>query len=178
MLPCDKNKIIGFDTGPGNALLDDWIRQNKNVEYDKEGIWANSGKVDSKLLELLLKDDYFSLSMPKSTGREYFNLEWLKTNLDKLNKELSAETIQATLLKLTAVTITDAIKKYADGMTKLLICGGGVNNLLLIKKIQKLLAGIEVTTTSKYGLSPDCIEAVTFAWLAKKRLDNKSTHYR
>ena len=176
LLPCDKNKIIGFDTGPGNALLDDWIRQNKNIEYDKEGIWANSGKVDSELLELLLKDDYFSLSMPKSTGREYFNLEWLKANLDKLNKELSAETIQATLLKLTAVTITDAIKKYADGMTKVLICGGGVNNLLLIKKIQKLLAGIEVTTTSEYGLPPDCIEAVAFAWLAKKRLDNKSTN--
>ena len=114
--------------------------------------------------------------MPKSTGREYFNLEWLKANLDKLNKELSAETIQATLLKLTAVTITDAIKKYADGMTKVLICGGGVNNLLLIKKIQKLLAGIEVTTTSEYGLPPDCIEAVAFAWLAKKRLDNKSTN--
>ena len=176
LLPCDKNKIIGFDTGPGNALLDDWIRQNKNVEYDKDGIWANSGKVDNELLELLLKDKYFSLSIPKSTGREYFNLEWLKTNLNKLNKELPTETIQATLLKLTAVTITDAIKQYANGFTKVLVCGGGVNNPLLIKNIQGLLANIKVTTTSEYGLSPDCIEAVTFAWLAKKRLDNKSAN--
>ncbi len=177
LLPCNISEIIGFDTGPGNALLDDWIKKNKNVEYDKDGHWANSGKSDSELLELLLKDDYFSLSMPKSTGREYFNLEWLENNLGKINKELSAETIQATLLKLTIITITDAIKRYSIGFDKVLVCGGGVNNPLLMKGIQELLGTyMDITTTSDFGLPPDCIEAVTFAWLAKKRLENKSVN--
>jgi len=177
LLPCNMSEIIGFDTGPGNALLDDWIRKNKNVDYDKDGHWANTGKSDSELLELLLKDDYFSISIPKSTGREYFNLEWLKNNLDKLSKELSAETIQATLLKLTVITITDAIKRYSSEFDKVLVCGGGVNNPLLMKGIQELLgAYMEVTTTSDFGLPPGCIEAVTFAWLAKKRLENKSVN--
>ena len=176
LLPRDKNEITGFDTGPGNVLLDDWIRENKNVEYDKDGLWASSGKSDSKLLKLLLKDNYFSFPIPKSTGREYFNLEWLKNNLDKLNKELPAETIQATLLNLTAVTICDAIMQYAKGFTKVLVCGGGANNLLLMEKIQKLLPSQKVTTTSDFGLPPDCIEAVAFAWLAKKRLENKPTN--
>ena len=170
----DENKTIGFDTGPGNALLDDWIRENKNIEYDKDGLWAKSGKSDKQLLKSLLKDNYFSLSIPKSTGREYFNLKWLKNNLDRLDKELPPETVQATLLQLTAITITDAIKHHAKGFTKVLICGGGANNPLLIKEIQKLVDDcIEVTTTSDFGLPPDCIEAVTFAWLAKKRLENK-----
>ncbi len=177
LLPCDKDKIIGFDTGPGNALLDDWIRENKNVEYDKDGLWSNSGKADSELLKLLLKDNYFSLPIPKSTGREYFNLKWLKNNLDKLNKELPAETTQATLLKLTAITITDAIMQYAKGFTKVLVCGGGANNPLLMKNIQKLLGTfMEVTTTSDFELPSDCVEAVAFAWLAKKRLENKSVN--
>ena len=173
LLPCNKNEIIGFDTGPGNTLLDCWIKQNKNKEYDKNGLWANSGKEDNELLQQLLKDDYFSSPIPKSTGREYFNLEWLKINLKKFNKELSAENIQATLLKLSGVTITNAIKKYAAGFSEVIVCGGGTYNLLLMKTIEDLLVDFKVTTTSDYGLSPDCIEAVAFGWLAKKRLENK-----
>ena len=173
LLPCDKNEIIGFDTGPGNTLLDCWIKQNKNKEYDKDGLWASSGKEDNELLQQLLEDNYFSSPIPKSTGREYFNIEWLKINLKKLNKELSAENIQATLLKLSGVTITNAIKKYAAGFSEVIVCGGGTYNLLLMKTIKDLLVDFKVTTTSDYGLSPDCIEAVTFGWLAKKRLENK-----
>ena len=173
LLPCDKNEIVGFDTGPGNTLLDCWIKRNKNKEYDKDGLWASSGKEDNELLQQLLKDDYFSSPIPKSTGREYFNLEWLKINLKKLNKELSAENIQATLLKLSGVTITNAIKKYAAGFSEVIVCGGGAYNLLLMKTIEDLLVDFKVTTTSDYGLSPDCIEAVAFGWLAKKRLENK-----
>jgi len=173
-LSYDENKIIGFDTGPGNALLDDWIKENKNMEYDKDGIWANTGKADSELLEVLLKDNYFSLPKPKSTGREYFNLKWLKNNLNKLNKKLAAETVQATLLQLTVITITDAIKQCASRFDKVLVCGGGAKNPLLMKNIQELLSTLtKVTTTSDFGLPPDCIEAVAFAWLAKKRLENK-----
>ena len=173
LLPCDKNEIIGFDTGPGNTLLDCWIKRNKNKEYDKDSLWASSGKEDNELLQQLLKDDYFSSPIPKSTGKEYFNLEWLKINLKKLNKELSAENIQATLLKLSGVTIANAIKKYATGFSEVIVCGGGAYNLLLMKTIEDLLVDFKVTTTSDYGLSPDCIEAVTFGWLAKKRLENK-----
>ena len=90
-----------------------------------------------------------------------------------MNKELSAENIQATLLKLSGVTITNAIKKYAAGFSEVIVCGGGAYNLLLMKTIEDLLVDFKVTTTSDYGLSLDCIEAVTFGWLAKKRLENK-----
>ena len=145
-----------------------------------KNIFIKLGQIDRRYIFLLiglsvliplLKPSWVNIPI-KTT----LNSEIVFNELNKLNKELPAETIQATLLKLTAVTITDAIKQYANGFTKVLVCGGGVNNPLLIKNIQGLLANIKVTTTSEYGLSPDCIEAVTFAWLAKKRLDNKSAN--
>ncbi len=97
----------------------------------------------------------------------------VKNEFKKLNRELLTENVQATLLKLSGITIANAIKKYATGFSEVIVCGGGAYNLLLMKTIEDLLVDFKVTTTSDYGLSPDCIEAVTFGWLAKKRLENK-----
>ena len=173
LLPGDGNKVIGFDTGPGNGLLDDWVQLNKNEEYDKDSLWANSGKENSELLEQLLSDNYFTLAAPKSTGRDYFNLEWLKGYLAKHSSEIPVEDIQATLLKLSAITISNAIQENANKYNEVLVCGGGAYNQALMKAIQDLLPDIIVSTTADYGLTPDCIEAVTFAWLAKQRIENK-----
>ena len=120
LLPSNKNEIIGFDTGPGNTMLDAWIKKNKNYEYDKDGLWAASGKTNSELLKQLLTDSYFSSKIPKSTGREYFNLSWLDANLKKLNKKISNEDIQATLMELSATTIADAVMKYASKFLSLI----------------------------------------------------------
>jgi anhydro-N-acetylmuramic acid kinase len=176
LLPSDNSKVIGFDTGPGNGLLDDWIQQNKNKEYDKDSVWAYSGKTSNELLELLLSDPYFSLPAPKSTGREYFNIEWLKRYFPKCNSELSPEDIQATLLQLTVTSISNAIQNVAKDYDEVLLCGGGAYNPAFLRLLQDLLPGFKVSTTTDYGLTPDCIEAVTFAWLAKQRLENKTAN--
>ena len=169
----DANKTIGFDTGPGNGLLDAWVQQNKNEEFDEDSRWALSGKMNKELLKHLMDDQYFSLSAPKSTGREYFNLDWLKTYLNKLNLEISPEDIQATLLQLSVITISNAIIDVGKKLDEVLVCGGGAFNPVFLESIQNQLPNIKVTTTEDYGLKPDCIEAVTFAWLAKQRLENK-----
>ena len=176
LLPANDNKIIGFDTGPGNGLLDDWIQLNKNQEFDENGNWAQSGKVNKKLLDSLLNDNYFFLSAPKSTGREYFNLKWLKIHLNKQPLFISPEDIQATLLQLSVISICNTINDVAKEYDEVLVCGGGAYNPVCLRLIRDLLPNIRVSTTKNYGLSPDCIEAVTFAWLAKQRLENKTAN--
>lgn len=176
LLPDNNDKIIGFDTGPGNGLMDDWTQTNIDEAYDKDGVWAESGKVNPILLKLLLNDAYFSQSPPKSTGREYFNLAWLKKTLDKQTPEVSPKDVQATLLQLTAITISNAINQYTKNYDEVLVCGGGVHNRLLLKSLQDLLPELVIKTTLDYGLDPDCIEAVTFAWLAKQRIENKTAN--
>lgn len=176
LLPNDGNKIIGFDTGPGNGLLDDWIQLNKSEEYDKDSAWALSGKENSDLLKSLLSDEYFSVEPPKSSGRDYFNLSWLKKHLEKQNTNIVTENVQATLLKLTVATISDAINKVASDYHEVLLCGGGAYNPTFSKLLQQSLPNLKITTTSDYGLTPDCIEAVTFAWLAKQRMENKAAN--
>jgi len=176
LLLVDNSNVIGFDTGPGNGLLDVWIQLNKNEEYDKDGLWSSSGGEINELLKQLLNDSYFSLPAPKSTGRDYFNLKWLKGYISKHDSETPPENIQATLLKLSAITISNAIQEYANEYNEMLVCGGGAYNPVLMKTIQDLLPDIKVSTTADYGLTPDCIEAVTFAWLAKQRMENKTAN--
>jgi anhydro-N-acetylmuramic acid kinase len=170
VLPCDKNlEVIGFDTGPGNALMDDWARLHLNTDMDKDGEWANSGRVDQVLLDEMLNDDYFKIPPPKSTGIEYFNLDWF----DNFNCSTNPENIQATLLELSSQTITQAIQRYASDTDEVLICGGGVHNKILMHAIREQLPNCNVVSTSEFDLDPDCIEAVTFAWLAKRRIEKK-----
>ena len=167
-----KADVIGFDTGPGNALLDDWIQINLGKEYDEDSNWGLSGEINKNLLDVMLNDPYFAKIPPKSTGREYFNINWLNSLVDQTKTKIVAQDIQATLLELTLQTIIDAINRFTHKAGEVLVCGGGAANKTLMGKLQDKL-DIEITTTEKYGLSPDCIEAVTFAWLAKQRIEVK-----
>ena len=164
--------IQGFDTGPGNALMDAWIQQCLNNDFDDQGKWAASGNPQDDLLKLMLSDPYFSAAPPKSTGKDDFNLDWLTTMLEKSGITYREQDVQASLLALTAISISDAITTYAPETGEVLICGGGLHNTVLVERLQSSLPGVSLKSTSEYGVGPDAVEAVTFAWLAKRRLEN------
>lgn len=163
--------IIGFDCGPGNCLLDSWIVKQRGQDYDENGSWAATGEIDHDLVNALLDDPYFKRPPPKSTGREYFNLEWLNQYLSQSDVEISAVDVQASLTELTAQTIVDDIKRWAKDSQQLIICGGGVANKTLIQQIQTKLEGIEVISSAALGVDPQSIEAAAFGWLAHRRLN-------
>lgn len=166
----DASAIRGFDTGPGNGLMDSWIQRHHGCSHDAGGTWAASGTVDETLLQHLLDDPYFQRPPPKSTGREYFGLDWLDRHLDGLTSRPSAADVQATLCELTAITIADAIKRFGSDNEALYLCGGGVHNRQLVERIAAAAAPRSVATTEALGLDPDWIEALAFAWLARQRL--------
>ena len=169
VLPKNLDSVVsGFDTGPGNGLMDSWVRKQLAVAYDENGNWANSGSCQAELLEELLRDAYFMIDPPKSTGKEYFSLSWLENILAKQKKYLP-EDIQASLCQLTACTISQAIKKHATNPDRILVCGGGVHNSLLMDMLQRQLP-CPVHSTDDYGLNPDQVEAAAFAWLAQQTL--------
>ncbi len=173
-LPADGTQpVAGFDTGPGNTLLDQWIGLHRASSHDEAGQWAASGKSSNALLELLLRDPYFQVSPPKSTGREHFNLTWLDQHLKQLPSTPAADDVQATLLQLTAQTIAGAIRRYLPQTQEVYICGGGAHNRQLISALAGNLSGIPVTTTEALGLHPDWVEAVAFAWLAHQTLEGQ-----
>ncbi len=165
-----KNQTIGFDTGPGNTLMDFWTQKHHNKDYDECGRWAKAGTVDLKLLAHLKQDLYFKAKPPKSTGREYFSADWLNHKLADFS-QCDAKDIQASLCQLTAETITDAIQKYAPLTDHTLICGGGVHNKTLLEIINKKL-NHPVLSTTEYGINPDHVEAMAFAWLARQTINN------
>ncbi|MGB9096206.1 anhydro-N-acetylmuramic acid kinase [Erwinia sp.] len=160
--------IGGYDTGPGNMLLDSWIWRHQQQSYDKDGEWARQGKVVLPLLQQMLADPWFALPAPKSTGREYFNMSWVEQQLSTF-PGLSPQDVQATLVELTAKTIAEQVM-LSGGCEKLLVCGGGSRNLLLMSRLASLLAGTEVGTTDEAGISGDDMEALAFAWLAYRTL--------
>jgi len=164
-------QLIGYDTGCGNVLMDMWINEHKNLPYDTDGNWAKSGRVDRELLNNMLNDNYFNLKYPKSTGREYFNKEFLINYLDSLGK-IVPENIQATLLALTVHSIANEVKKF--DIKVLLVCGGGAKNIFLMRELEKLLPMVDVKTTNDYHVSADDLEAMIFAWFAFKRLKRES----
>ncbi|MEM7027651.1 MAG: anhydro-N-acetylmuramic acid kinase [Pseudomonadota bacterium] len=165
--------VIGFDIGPGNCLLDDWNQKHNQTFMDKDSEWAAQGQVIPELLTLLFADPYFLLPYPKSTGRDYFNLNWLSDKLKDF-RDIKHEDVQATLLELTTHSIANCIKQYFSECEELLICGGGANNPAITSRLAELLSSISVDTTSKAGIEPDAVEAVTFAWLAYCRVNNIS----
>ena len=168
--------LCGYDTGPGNGLMDDWIARHKGVAMDKNGVWAATGRVQADLLEHLLADPYFAVSPPKSSGREYFNLHWLDKRLRLLKKKWRPVDVQATLMHLSAQTMADAVLRSAATCADVLVCGGGVHNRLLFNLLCRLLPAKRVVSTSDRGLDPDYIEAVAFAWLAMRRLRRQPCH--
>lgn len=162
--------VRGFDTGPGNALMDGWNRRHGRGEYDRDGKWARSGRVNAPLLARLLAHPYFCLPAPKSTGREEFNLTWLDAQLGGLR--IADGDVQATLLEFTATTIADAIGDNLPETGEVFVCGGGVHNASLMARLRELLEPRTVHSTAALGIEPDWVEAGLFAWLARQTLSH------
>ena len=156
--------VRGYDTGPGNMLMDAWIWRQRGKAYDKDAQWACEGKVILPLLQTMLSDPYFAAPAPKSTGREYFNYGWLERLLGQF-PALAPQDVQATLVELTAISISEQVL-LSGGCERLLVCGGGSRNPLVMARLAALLPGTEVTTTDVAGISGDDMEALAFAWLA------------
>ena len=158
---------LGFDCGPGNMLLDAWAQHHLGISYDEGGRWAASGTTQSALLARLLENEFFSLQPPKSCGREQFNLAWLA---DCLSSRETPADVQATLMTLTATAIQQAIWRWCGAVEEIYVCGGGAHNLKLLEQIKARLPQTTVQITEALGQSPDWVEAVAFAWLARRTL--------
>lgn len=167
-------EVLGFDTGPANALMDLWATESRGEGRDEGGAWAASGRVHGDLLAAMLGDPYFALPIPKSTGREHFHRAWLGGHLAQLDGQPAAADVQATLAELSAQSIVDALARHAPAVRRVLACGGGVHNRWLMTRIGALLAlrlqGCSLDTTAAHGLDPDFVEATAFAWLARETL--------
>ena len=159
--------VRGFDTGPANALLDAWCARHTGATFDASGAFAARGRVDDDLLARLLDEPWFALPPPKSSGREQFHLDWVQARLSGGERP---EDVQATLLELTAASVVDALRATQPATQRLLACGGGVHNPLLLRRIGARLPGVVVESTAAHGLDPDFVEAMAFAWLARETL--------
>ncbi len=160
-----QGSILGFDTGPGNVLMDAWTQQHTGKPYDAGGAWAATGTVDAALLAKLLAHPYFTQTLPKSTGREAFDLNWLTRCMDGLS--VSPVNVQATLCALTASTIAHAVQQHQTQCQGLYVCGGGAYNSHLMAQIQAALP-CPVRSTEALGVAPQHMEALAFAWLARQ----------
>ena len=163
-------RVTGFDTGPGNVLLDAWIARIRGERFDRDGAWAASGKVIEELLDALLAEPYYRASPPKSTGRELFNPHLFERF--ELGRYDAAD-VQATLAALTARTIGDAVKSWASSASELYICGGGAHNQDLIRRLAAEIPEVEMHTSAALGVDPDWVEALAFAWLAQRTLQGE-----
>ena len=161
--------IIGYDIGPANCLIDEWIHIHKREPFDNEGSWARQGQLNQVLLDQMLDDQYFSKPFPKSTGREYFNRSWYNNFIDQF-KLTSAVDIQTTLTHLVAASIGKEVS--GKSIDNIIVMGGGANNKFLIELIEGY-SGIETKISSDFGYEPDWIEAILFAYLAKQRIENR-----
>ncbi len=163
-------ETIGFDTGPANGLMDSWCQLHKGQSYDANGEWAASGTPQPQLLEQFLQHPFFSLPSPKSTGRESFNLSWLQEQLKEYNQTILPEDVQATLLALTVESIAHHINQITTS-AEVYICGGGTHNTELCCKLEQRLSPNSFATSDALGISPDWVEAVAFAWMAKQTME-------
>ncbi len=159
----------GFDTGPGNTLLDHWVMRHLGKSFDRDGQWSAEGEVAGEVLQRLLQHPYFQRSGPRSTGKEMFNLDWLDNCLTR-NENPSPRDIQATLAELTAITIANAIRGSTVEVSEIYVCGGGAHNTDLMRRLHHKLAPAKLDNTSVIGMDPDWVEAATFAWLAGQTL--------
>jgi anhydro-N-acetylmuramic acid kinase len=169
--PRGKNAVSGFDTGPGNTLLDQWIQRHEGMQLDQNGAWAAAGSPNAELLATLESDPYFGTAPPKSTGRDLFNLEWLEKRAGAVLNTLRPADVQATLLELTVGSIADAVKTHAQGVDEAFVCGGGAHNRRLMARLSDLMAPVGVGSTEDLGIPPDAVEAMMIAWLAWCRVE-------
>lgn len=162
--------VTGFDSGPGNLLLDAWAREHLGEEFDRDGAFAAKGRPVAALLEAMLADPYFRRPPPRSTGRDDFNVEWVRSfGVERY----PAGDVQATLAELTAHAIGDAAARFCPGIEEAFLCGGGVHNADLVRRLRRSLSACRVETTGRLGIDPDWVEAMAFAWLAQRRLKNQ-----
>jgi anhydro-N-acetylmuramic acid kinase len=165
-----QNLHSGFDTGPGNTLLDHWVMRHQGEAFDRDGQWSAEGEVIVGSLQHLLQHPYFHRSGPRSTGVEMFNLDWLDNCLAG-SENCSPRDVQATLAELTAITIANAISHSAVDVSEIYVCGGGAHNTDLMRRLYRKLAPAKLDNTSVIGMDPDWVEAATFAWLAGQTLN-------
>ena len=170
VLDGDGQTVLGFDCGPGNALMDGWCQAHTGQPYDDAGRWAATGKVLPALLDRLLAEPFLREPPPKSTGRDLFHAEWLAGHLAACAAGAAPADVQATLTEFTARACADAVQRFGRGGGELLVCGGGAFNAQLMHRIAALLPGVAVDTTATRGLPPLQVEAAAFAWLARQAL--------
>ncbi len=175
VLPANGERVTGFDSGPGNGLMDTWIHRCLGHACDRGGAWAADGKVHTSLLSTLLAETYLKQQPPKSTGRDHFGPVWLEQKLGTLRTRPPDVDIQATLCEFTARTIAEAIHTHAADTRDVLVCGGGVHNHTLMRRLDDCLQqacgrAIPVNSTDSAGIHPDHVEAMAFAWLARQRI--------
>ena len=166
--------IRGWDTGPGNMLMDSWIQRYRNERYDKNGDWAATGTVHAGLLGLLMTHPYLNAAPPKSAGREQFNLEWLDRQISEFTQPITAADVQATLLEFTAASLANAVQKECSHAKGVYLCGGGAHNATLFARLATRLPNHSLATTQALGIDPDWVEAMAFAWLARQTLHHQA----
>ena len=166
LLPA-RGTVRGFDTGPANGLMDAWCQRHTGTAYDAGGAFAAQGRVDGPLLARLLAEPWFAAPPPKSTGRDRFHLDWVEAAL--AGTEAPAD-VQATLLALTARSVADALRATQPGTRRVIACGGGVHNQLLMAALAEAMPDAAIESSGVHGLDPDFVEAMAFAWLAREHL--------
>ncbi|MGH7290793.1 MAG: anhydro-N-acetylmuramic acid kinase, partial [Myxococcota bacterium] len=159
--------VTGFDSGPGNCLLDLWAARHLGRPHDDGGAWAAAGATIPNLLERMLRDPYFASPPPKSTGRDLFNAVWLQ---EMLRGSEDAQAVQATLLELTARSTADAVSTHCRGAQRIIVCGGGAKNKALLRRLAELSAPTALEASDRHGIDPQLVEAAAFAWLAQRAL--------
>jgi anhydro-N-acetylmuramic acid kinase len=162
-----ETSVSGFDSGPGNLLLDHWGQKHLRKAFDEDGAWAREGELTQTLLDAFFKDPYFEKTAPKSTGRDHFNEAWLNKHLQK---SYPIQDIQRTLLELTALSISKAIDTHNANITEIYLCGGGALNSFLVERLKSLMPQIKIQLTDALGMPTQHVEAAAFAWLAKQTL--------
>lgn len=170
LLPGDGGAVRGFDTGPANGLMDAWCLRHTGAAFDRGGALAAAGRVDTALLARLRTEPWFALPAPKSTGRDQFHLDWVDA---ALRGDEGAADVQATLLALTATTIADALRAMQPATARVIGCGGGVHNPVLMRALGEAMPGVVVESSAVHGLDPDHVEAMGFAWLARQTLQGR-----
>jgi anhydro-N-acetylmuramic acid kinase len=162
--------VLGFDTGPGNCLMDLWAQRHLHKGFDAGGAWASGSRPIAPLLARLLEEPFFSLPAPKSSGRELFNADWLGADIGTWDPQA----VQATLLELTVETISRALEAARPPATRLIVCGGGARNDALMRRLRERLAPMTVEASAVHGLAEDQVEAAAFAWLAQCTLEARA----
>jgi anhydro-N-acetylmuramic acid kinase len=165
-----RGPITGFDTGPGNTLMDHWIRRHRHLPYDDQGDWARQGRVSKALLDALMSDAYLRQPPPKSTGPEHFSPAWLDAILSRVKEHLAPHDVQRTLLEFTAQSVAAALASHTGPGARALVCGGGARNRLLMERLAALMPERSVSDSGDFGVDPDWVEAAAFAWLARETL--------